>query len=431
MKKSFFREILLIGLFVLVSSLVASFNFSKFLVFVVLVPLFYITFNFKFPKNIILLFIASFLTYILSFRWVLNYNLNTFLIASMVFMLPYLLTPLLFLFYEKMLKKKDKIIFVVIVSLIWVILSKYFIFFWMNFAIFWPLSAPLVWLIKSKGITFLIVLFNGILVLPKKREIKYALAFFSLIIVWCSLFSLFHETKFEKDLSVAIVQGNTNYSWYDRLDNSDEIFEMYKNLTLDIKEKVDLIIWPEYAILKDPINDKEYLNDLMELSNKINSTLILGAPVMKEKGPISHLAPRYDTAFFINQNHSWDFRYAESVPINGYDLITVDNVKTFSNKEMNIGVILCWEETQSKIIRKIVDQKIDIMISLSNNQRFDDTMGIYVTSLFSRLYAAENRIYWIRATNTGITQIINPQGKIIRSLPTLNRNVLKYDFASN
>jgi len=430
MGKKFLKESLLVILFIVMSSLITQFSSMKFLIFVVLAPLFYMTFNFKFPKNIILLFITSFLAYIISFMWVLEYNLYTFLLAGVVFILPFILTPLLFLFYERILKRKSKIGFILIISLFWVVLSKYFIFFWMNFAIFFPLSTPLIWLIKNEGITFLIVLFNGLLVLPKKRKIKGILAFLLVVIIFCSLFSLVYPSKLDKNLNVAIIQGNTNYSWYYRMNHSDEIFEMYKNLTLNLEEEIDLVIWPEYAILKDPVNDEEYLNNLIELSEEINASLILGAPV-SENGPVSNTNPRYDAAFFIEPNNSWDLRYAEAVPIKNGKLITVENSKTFSKEKMSIGIILCWEETQLGVVRKIINQEVDIMVSLSNNQKFDNTRAIYIISLFSRLYAAENGIYWIRSTSTGITQIINPMGKVIKSLPSLKRNVLKHNFTSN
>ncbi len=66
-----------------------------------------------------------------------------------------------------------RFVFVLIVSLLWVALSKSgFIFFWMNLSILFPLSAPLIWIVKSSGITFLIVLFNGLLVVSKERKVK-------------------------------------------------------------------------------------------------------------------------------------------------------------------------------------------------------------------------------------------------------------------
>jgi apolipoprotein N-acyltransferase len=44
--------------------------------------------------------------------------------------------------------------------------------------------------------------------------------------------------------------------------------------------------------------------------------------------------------------------------------------------------------------------------------------------MFSRLKALEEKKYVIRATNTGITQIVNPYGKVTSSIESYKSGIL-------
>jgi apolipoprotein N-acyltransferase len=54
-------------------------------------------------------------------------------------------------------------------------------------------------------------------------------------------------------------------------------------------------------------------------------------------------------------------------------------------------------------------------------------MGVYLTSLQTRLRAAETGKYVARATNTGITQIVNPYGRVIAKARPFHREILTTD----
>jgi len=90
--------------------------------------------------------------------------------------------------------------------------------------------------------------------------------------------------------------------------------------------------------------------------------------------------------------------------------------KLFETKKGKFGISLCYEGTQAKISRDYAKENVGFLISLANNARLADTPGVIYPSLFVRLRAAENGKYLVRVTNDGITQIINPFGKEVKSL---------------
>ena len=65
---------------------------------------------------------------------------------------------------------------------------------------------------------------------------------------------------------------------------------------------------------------------------------------------------------------------------------------------------------------------------MTNHAYFDHTKGLFQSSTLSRVRAAENGIYALRATNTGITQIVSPTGIILKKIKRRIRDYLIEDI---
>jgi len=455
MKKDW-NPIIAIILFAVTYFLLTHVPQLKVLAFVTLAPLFYILLKYKPKKSFIYLLIGSLITYSISFTWLIRFNFIIFLLGGFSFIFPIILLFLANLLYENFSKKDNFLLKIIFLSLLWIIIFLVLemiggtLPLWMNFSIFTPLSTPLVWLIKMEGITFLIILFNFLLVglfrkgKNQKKIIYSLLAIIGLAFIFCFIFSSYYET--EKDfggLKIAAVQANIFKNIVERYNDSDGVFQEYKDITLNINESVDIIIWPEYSILKNVAEDEEFLDELLALSNEINTTLILGAPSFIDDGlnftydektirgrkdlPIK----LYNTALVVNpEKDNIEMTYAEEIfPIDKYALAYEENNRILTYKNINFGLILCWEERKLQIPKKVAGENPDLIISLINDPLLDYSSGAYVSSLFSRIHAAESRKYWVRVSNTGITQIINPQGRVIKSLPEGERNILIHEFS--
>jgi len=294
---------------------------------------------------------------------------------------------------------------------------------------FQPMLAPLIWVIGSYGITFLILLMNSIIFsYIIKKDKKLILIAFMLAIILLSSFTYSYLSQPEGEkIKIAMIQGNIQENWNWRINNAGEdVFEKYKKMTLEAaKENPDIIIWPEYAIPADLKRNEELLSNLSSFAKKINATLVLGTLQWHDEYYNKDKRFKENIASVFSQDGEYIGEYSSIKPLM-YEKWTLPGGKLemFNIKNKKFGITMCYEETQRFISKEYSKKGADFIISLANNQRLKNSKGIYLSSLYSRINAAENRKYVLRSTNTGITQVINPYGKIVAKLERNKEDVL-------
>lgn len=306
-----------------------------------------------------------------------------------------------------------------------------------------PDMAPLIWIVKGMGITFLIVLTNATAagwLLEKRKKLLWLLLGLLILIGACKAYSNvdtsnrdmtsitirgLDNTPPEKPLTVALVQGNFSQSWPWRVAHAEEIFTRYFYLSYTAAEHhPDIIVWPEYAIPRD-INETfttGYQQELRRLARDTNATIIAGT--------LRYLPGKEgntDTAVIVTPEGGVRF-YDSPLPFPYGKDVAPGNMKPEDSvlqvNNASIAVSLCYEETNMRHVSTLRRGGASLVIFMVNNQIFKDSIGLKITAQLSRLRAAENRVWIARSANTGITQIVNPKGKVTRSLQPLREGVL-------
>lgn len=83
-----------------------------------------------------------------------------------------------------------------------------------------------------------------------------------------------------------------------------------------------------------------------------------------------------------------------------------------------IGPLICYEDILPDMGRQAVQQGATLLVNLTNNAWFGPTYAPYQHRQLAAFRAIENRVYLVRATNTGLTSIIDPLGREHAALPT-------------
>ncbi|MBI4164337.1 MAG: apolipoprotein N-acyltransferase [Acidobacteria bacterium] len=97
-----------------------------------------------------------------------------------------------------------------------------------------------------------------------------------------------------------------------------------------------------------------------------------------------------------------------------------------------LSLFICYESIFPQLVRRLVPEGPAVLVNLSNDAWFGDTAAAAQHLEKARLRAIENRRYLLRATNDGITCIIDPYGRIVARLPRHESAILtgRFDFVA-
>ncbi|HHX35664.1 MAG TPA: apolipoprotein N-acyltransferase, partial [Gammaproteobacteria bacterium] len=262
-------------------------------------------------------------------------------------------------------------------------------------------------------------------------------------VMWCAGFAL--DTKewtqpSGDPLSVTAIQGNIeqNLKW-DPTQIEAQLL-LYQSLTLNAAPS-DLIIWPETAvpILKDQAQN--YLDSMDRIISRQDSALITGLPLRQndEKGDL-----RYYNAITTLGDSQGEYRKQKLVPFGEYvplqdllrgliaffDLPMSDFARGPSQqaplnaKGYKIAPYICYEVVYPEFASELAAQS-DILLTISNDTWFGTSIGPMQHLQMAQMRALEAGRWMIRATNNGVSALINPQGQITATVPQFQQSVLR------
>jgi apolipoprotein N-acyltransferase len=78
------------------------------------------------------------------------------------------------------------------------------------------------------------------------------------------------------------------------------------------------------------------------------------------------------------------------------------------------GVVICFEVIFPDLVRRFVDLGADYMVTITNDAWFGRSSAPYQHFSMVVFRAVENRVYFARAANTGISGFIDPFGRVLQ-----------------
>ena len=93
-----------------------------------------------------------------------------------------------------------------------------------------------------------------------------------------------------------------------------------------------------------------------------------------------------------------------------------------------IGVFICYEAIIPQLARQLAAAGAGVLVNISNDGWYGDSAAAYQHLEMARLRAIENHRYLLRATNNGVTTVIDPYGRVREKLPRYRQMVLPVHF---
>ncbi|WP_299728322.1 apolipoprotein N-acyltransferase [uncultured Endozoicomonas sp.] len=278
------------------------------------------------------------------------------------------------------------------------------------------------------------------LLIPSSQKKQNLLALLPFMACWALAWSLSSVQWTEKTgtLSFSAVQGNIPQSlkWDPRYVQST--LNTYMDLSEDHWDQ-DLVIWPENAIPLFYNRAKGLMNQLDRHAKQNNSALILGMPVDDNSGDRTRY---YNGILSMGAGEGMYFKqqlvpFGEYVPmefalrglIDFFNLPMSDFSKGSPEQELlkagnaQIAPYICYEVVYPDFAAQLANDS-DLLITISNDTWFGQSIGPVQHFQIARMRALETGRYMIRATNDGITALINEKGKVLETIPRFTQGVL-------
>jgi apolipoprotein N-acyltransferase len=95
-----------------------------------------------------------------------------------------------------------------------------------------------------------------------------------------------------------------------------------------------------------------------------------------------------------------------------------------------ISALVCYEDTLPEFVRRVVREGAPhLLVNLTNDAWFGDTQEPWIHLALAKLRAIEQRRYLVRATNTGVSGVIDPGGRVIARSGAFTQETLSAEVA--
>lgn len=242
-------------------------------------------------------------------------------------------------------------------------------------------------------------------------------------------------------LTVSIVQGNIPQESKWQLEWRDKTVDIYRELSKTEWGR-DLVIWPEAAI---PMFHHEALDTLAEMEENAligHSAFVTGIPWL-EVDNYRREYRIYNSIMAAGEGSGVYHKqrlvpFGEYIPLEEwlrgaipfFDMPMTSFTRgrpdqgPLQVQKMMLGPMICYEIAYPELVRDIASQS-DFLATISNDGWFGTSSGPHQHFEMVRMRALETGREVIRATNNGISALIDVKGRVRDHAPQFERLVLR------
>ncbi len=209
-----------------------------------------------------------------------------------------------------------------------------------------------------------------------------------------------------------------------------------------------LIIWPE-SPAPFFVTDLHVRSTLANVARATNSYIIAGSMGIEHTGEPNRQPDIYNSAAVIAPNGAWTTRYdkihlvpfGEYVPFEklfSFASGLTREIGTFARGksrlpldvgDTKIGTFICYESIFPDEIRQFAKNGAELFVNISNDGWYGEGGAPWQHLNQARMRAVENNRWLLRDTNTGITAVIDPFGRVVAEAPRNHRTQLQAAYS--
>ncbi len=291
------------------------------------------------------------------------------------------------------------------------------------------------------GIGWLLTLSAGLLVLAWQLPGRRWLPLVSLLGIWLlgsGLSQVEWSAPAGAPLRASLIQGNVpqNLKWLP--EQRQPTIDLYARLSRQHWADSDIVIWPETALPAYYHQAERFLQGLAAEAARHGSNLMLGLPVRPASAPDTYynsVVAVTDPPQIYSKHHLVPF--GEYIPLkwllgNLLDILQVP-MADFSRGAavqpplevagQKIAVSICYEDAfGEEVIRAL--PAATLLVNVSNDAWFGDSLAPHQHLQMARMRSLETARPMFRATNNGISALIDHRGRVTARSPQFEVFVL-------
>ncbi len=297
----------------------------------------------------------------------------------------------------------------------------------------WPWALQSIQLLGAFGLSGLLVMLTVWMASGWKRPLAWVATAFVLAAAGVQG-SLAWQAPLDEGLrlNVSIIQGNIDQNRKWEREYQQRTLDKYLSLSLEEihKESPDLLLWPETAMpfyLQEP---SAFTTKVQDFTARHRIFLVTGAPGYRQQDSSYTffnraylLGPEGEIRDIYGKQHLVPF--GEYVPLQALlpfvgamvagigDFAPGMHSAPLQLDEVALGTLICYEVIFPDLAQRQVKKGAGILINLSNDAWFGRSSGPVQHLHQAVLRSIEQNRYLLRATNTGISAIITPHGRLL------------------
>jgi len=290
------------------------------------------------------------------------------------------------------------------------------------------------------GVSWLTVFVASVLAALYRYKRRYAgglLAGLALLILSSLSLGTVQWTQANRDdIRVALVQGAVPQELKWRPEMRGESLQLYLDLSADHWDR-DILIWPETAIPAFSENVPALMRELRGRVRAHGTVFLSGIPSKGEAGEY------FNSIMLLSNDGETRYHKRHLVPFGEYlplkpllgpvlDFLQIPmsdfsagrrEMPLLESGELSLGLSICYEDTFGEEITDALPAA-KLLVNVSNDAWFGDSLAPHQHLQMARMRALESGRYLLRATNNGISAIIDEQGQVRDRLPQFDAATL-------
>jgi|CZKU01.1.fsa_nt_gi apolipoprotein N-acyltransferase len=246
--------------------------------------------------------------------------------------------------------------------------------------------------------------------------------------------------------NVGVIQANMGLT--EKRSSFDEGLRRHLTLSEDARQRgADFVVWSETSAMR-PVRDPTYADELRGVSSRIGLPAIFGGVIVKrvpdERGYVlfnsavssdarGAINGRYDKEFLLTFGeylpfgetfpilYRWSPNSGRFSPGTSLDPLIVD----VRGEKHPVSALICYEDILPRFTNDAVRHADpELIVNLTNDAWFGDTAAPWEHFALTQLRAVEHRRYFVRGTNSGVSAVVDPVGRVVAHTNTFRTESL-------